>query len=38
MDESDEINIDFLLEADDLQNYLQLLDHDISTEECLTDE
>ena len=38
MDESDEINIDFLSETDDLQNYLQLLDHDISTEECLTDE
>lgn len=38
MDESDEINIDFLPEADDLQNYLQLLDHDIPTEECLTDE
>ena len=38
MDESDKINIDFLPEADDLQNYLQLLDHDIPTKECLTDE
>jgi len=36
--ETDEINIDFLPEVDDLQNYLQLLDHDIPTEECLTDE
>src|SRR4051794_2753638 len=38
VDEFDDVNIDFLSEADDLQNYLEMLDYDISTEERLTNE
>ena len=34
----DEINIDFLPEADNLRNYLEILDEDIPTEDHLTDE
>ena len=38
LDELDEIDIDFLPEADNLRNYLEILDEDIPTEEHLTDE
>jgi len=37
-DELDEIDIDVLPEADNLRNYLQMIDQDIPTEEHLTDE
>jgi hypothetical protein len=37
-DELDGIDIDCLLEADELREYLQLLDQDIPTEEQLNDE
>lgn len=37
LDDLDEINIDHLPEADDLQEYFQLFDHDILTEEYLDD-
>ena len=38
LDELNDINIDLLPKADDLQNYFEMLDHDIPTEECLTNE
>jgi hypothetical protein len=38
VDDFDDVNIDFLPEADDLRNYFEMLDHDIPTEERLTNE
>ncbi|CAB5293589.1 unnamed protein product [Rhizophagus irregularis] len=38
LDELNEINLDLLPEADDLREYFHMLDHDIPTEEHLTDE
>src|SRR3954453_11095075 len=38
VDDFDDVDIDLLPEADDLRNYFEMLDHDIPTEERLTNE
>ncbi|CAB4436032.1 unnamed protein product [Rhizophagus irregularis] len=38
LDKLNEINLDLLPEADDLREYFHMLNHDIPTEEHLTDE